>query len=196
MPAPRPRKQLFRDSRVGLGPFRLRVVEIDRLSEGRRLAEADVPRHDGGKHFFPEMPADLLEDLAGEVRAFVPHRRDDPRDLEVGLRLSLTRSIVARSSETPSSAKYSHWMGTTTPSAAVSALTVRRPSEGGQSTNTKSNSRRSGSSCSLSRYSRRSEETSSISAPTRSRFAGASVRKLSSVMRAISENAAPPSSQS
>ena len=46
---------------------------------------------------------------------------------------SWTLSIVVLSSATPRSAKYSHSSGTITPSEAVSALTVSRPSEGWQS---------------------------------------------------------------
>jgi len=49
------------------------------------------------------------------------------------LRPPWTLSTVDTSSLIPSSAKYSHWRGTMTPSAAVSALTVRWPSDGGQS---------------------------------------------------------------
>src|SRR5690606_7511523 len=47
-----------------------------------------------------------------------------------GLRRSRTFSMVSLSSATPRSAKYSHSSGTTTPSAAVSALTVNNPSDG------------------------------------------------------------------
>ena len=50
-----------------------------------------------------------------------------------GFSRSRTLSIVVFSSATPRSAKYSHSSGTITPSEAVSALTVSRPSEGWQS---------------------------------------------------------------
>ena len=50
-----------------------------------------------------------------------------------GFSRSVTLSIVVFSSATPRSAKYSHSSGTITPSEAVSALTVSRPSEGWQS---------------------------------------------------------------
>ena len=50
-----------------------------------------------------------------------------------GLNESRTRSTVSRSSERPSSAKYSVWIGTSTESAADRALTVRSDSDGGQS---------------------------------------------------------------
>ena len=46
---------------------------------------------------------------------------------------------------TPSSAKYSHWIGTRTPSAATSAFTVRRERDGGQSMRMYSNRPRRGS---------------------------------------------------
>lgn len=51
-----------------------------------------------------------------------------------GLSRSRTFWMVSCSSATPRSAKYSHSSGTMTPSAAVSALTVSRPSDGWQST--------------------------------------------------------------
>ena len=90
-----------------------------------------------------------------------------------GFRLSFTRSIVARSSDTPSSAKYSHWIGRRTP--------VRRrervhasgsPATAGSRSRTNSNRSFTPARRSLSRNSRRSASTSSTSAPTRSRFAG------------------------
>src|SRR5262249_49928123 len=51
-----------------------------------------------------------------------------------GLSASRTRSMVFRSCEMPSSAKYSHCIGTSTESAAVSPLMVSRPRDGGEST--------------------------------------------------------------
>ena len=56
-----------------------------------------------------------------------------PSISSLGLSRSRTLSIVVLSSATPRSAKYSHSSGTMTPSEAVSALTVSRPSEGWQS---------------------------------------------------------------
>ena len=56
-----------------------------------------------------------------------------PSTFSLGFSRSLTLSIVVLSSATPRSAKYSHSSGTMTPSEAVSALTVSRPSEGWQS---------------------------------------------------------------
>ena len=53
-----------------------------------------------------------------------------------GLSARCTRRIVFTSSEMPSSAKYSHWSGMSTVSAAASAFTVSRPRLGGQSRNT------------------------------------------------------------
>ena len=55
-----------------------------------------------------------------------------------GLSRSWTFWIVSTSIATPRSAKNSHSSGTITPCAAVSALTVSRPSDGWQSMMTKS----------------------------------------------------------
>ena len=54
----------------------------------------------------------------------------------IGLKLLRTRSIVRSSRLSPSSAKNSHCSGTSTACAAASALTVSRPSDGGQSIST------------------------------------------------------------
>ena len=50
-----------------------------------------------------------------------------------GLSLDLIILIVLRSLLIPSNAKYSHWTGMITASAAVNAFTVMRPNEGEQS---------------------------------------------------------------
>ena len=77
------------------------------------------------------------------------------------------RINVSRSSDTPSIARYSHWMGTITASAAAKAFNVKRSSDGGQSISMKSYFSRSGFIASRSRYSLLSIETSSTAAPTR-----------------------------
>jgi hypothetical protein len=59
--------------------------------------------------------------------------RSTPSISSFGLRRALTARIVSLSDDSPSSAKYSHCIGTITPSAAVSALIVSRCSDGGQS---------------------------------------------------------------
>ena len=53
--------------------------------------------------------------------------------MQPGLSRSRTFSIVSMSSATPRRLKNSHSSGMTTSSAAVSALTVSRPSDGWQS---------------------------------------------------------------
>ena len=50
------------------------------------------------------------------------------------------RRTVLSNADKPSSAKYSHCIGISTDLAAVSALTVNKPSDGGQSTRIKSKS--------------------------------------------------------
>jgi hypothetical protein len=84
-----------------------------------------------------------------------------------GLIVRRSRIRVSSSSETPSSARYSHWMGTRTESLAASAFTVSRSSEGGQSIRIYSYFSRIRETTSLRRYSRYSIETSSTVAPTR-----------------------------
>jgi hypothetical protein len=53
-----------------------------------------------------------------------------------GFMVRRSRIRVSKSSETPSRAKYSHWIGTKTESLAAKALIVRRSREGGQSSST------------------------------------------------------------
>jgi hypothetical protein len=55
-----------------------------------------------------------------------------------GFRLACTCLMVLTRSDRPSSAKYSHCMGTITPCAAHRPLSVSRLSDGGQSMSTKS----------------------------------------------------------
>ena len=57
----------------------------------------------------------------------------DAYGVYASLEKQITSSTVFISSDTPSSAKYSHWMGMSTASAAARALTVSRPRDGGQS---------------------------------------------------------------
>ena len=64
--------------------------------------------------------------------------RSRPITLSSRLRLACTRLIVLTKSDRPSSAKYSHCMGITTPWAAHRPLSVSIDSEGGQSMRMKS----------------------------------------------------------
>ena len=97
-----------------------------------------------------------------------------------GFKRSWTLRIAPMSWVRPSRARYSHWNGISTESAAVRAFTVSRPSDGGLSMKMKSYSSRTPLKRSRRRDSRESASTSSISAPesrcpagTRSRFASA-----------------------
>jgi len=56
-----------------------------------------------------------------------------PSSSSRGFIASRTRSIVCINDASPSSAKYSHCKGISTESAATRALSVRRPSDGGES---------------------------------------------------------------
>ena len=53
-----------------------------------------------------------------------------------GLMVRRRRISVSRSSDTPSNARYSHWIGTRTESAAARAFKVSKSSDGGQSIST------------------------------------------------------------
>ena len=85
---------------------------------------------------------------------------------------SVTLSMVVLSSATPRSAKYSHSSGTSTPSEAVSALTVSRPSEGWQSIRMTSYSAMAGCSTRCRVCSRATSWTSCTSAADRSMLEG------------------------
>jgi len=84
-----------------------------------------------------------------------------------GFIVRLRRMRVSRSSETPSSAKYSHWIGMRTESAAAKALSVSKSSAGGQSIRINSYLERRSSAMDFSLYSRSCTDTSSTAAPTR-----------------------------
>ena len=79
-------------------------------------------------------------------------------------------------------------MGTSSVSAALSALSVSSPSEGGQSMNTKSYAPRTAARAFLSTCSRAMRVTSSTSAPASSMFAGTSRSVSSMVGRTASES--------
>lgn len=90
-----------------------------------------------------------------------------PSIAKAALSVRRTRMSVSRSSETPSKARYSHWMGMRTESLAVRALSVSRSSAGGQSRRTNSYSSLSLVRRFLRRYSLSLRLTSSTAAPTR-----------------------------
>ena len=92
---------------------------------------------------------------------------------------------VSRSSETPSSAKYSHCIGIKTESLATKALSVTRSSAGGQSSMTKRYVALMLSMALRRKYSRPSMETSSTPAPTRFLSAGIRSRPSTCVLRTI-----------
>jgi threonine/homoserine/homoserine lactone efflux protein len=87
------------------------------------------------------------------------------------LRLACTCLMVLTRSVSPSSAKYSHCIGTITPWAAHRPFSVNRLRLGGQSISTKSYSAPTAASAVRRRFSRRSSATISTSAPASSRLA-------------------------
>ncbi len=58
-----------------------------------------------------------------------------PSIVKSGFKFSLIKLIVFKSCPKPSIAKYSHCIGINTEPAAVNALTVKSPNDGGQSIN-------------------------------------------------------------
>ena len=85
------------------------------------------------EHLVAEELRDLVADLVRDGEPRVVHREHDAVIVRCGLYAALTFSIVDVSADSPSSAKYSACIGTSTPSAATSAFSVSRPSDGGQS---------------------------------------------------------------
>ncbi|MNV78448.1 hypothetical protein D3C71_1719360 [compost metagenome] len=97
--------------------------------------------------------------------------RSRPMICRSALRLACTCLMVLTRSVSPSSAKYSHCMGTITPWALHSPLRVSMLKLGGQSMSTKSKSVSASASAAFRRFSRCSSATSSTSAPASSRLA-------------------------
>ena len=109
------------------------VVEQHGFAVARGFGQPHVAR-DGR---LEDLVAEVLRDLARTwfARFMRPSNivNSTPSIVRCGLYAAFTFSIVAVSADRPSSAKYSACIGTTTPSAATSALSVSRPSDGGQS---------------------------------------------------------------
>ena len=84
-----------------------------------------------------------------------------------GLMVRRRRISVSSSSDTPSSARYSHWIGTRTESLAARAFRVSKSRAGGQSIRTYAYFSRMLEMAAFRRYSRFSMLTSSTAAPTR-----------------------------
>jgi hypothetical protein len=76
------------------------------------------------KTLSPKCLVQLGRDRVGEVVAHVEHGAHDAFDLELRIEPALRASMVSVQRGRPSSAKYSHCIGTSTPSAAVSAFSV------------------------------------------------------------------------
>ena len=118
---------------IALGSLGTHVVGQDRLTVAGSLSEPDISRNDGSEDF-------ILEEIfrssatwrARVVRSSNMVRRI-PSILRVCWKESRIRSSVTKSSEMPSKAKNSHWMGISTESAASRSFSVRRSSAGGQS---------------------------------------------------------------
>ncbi len=102
-----------------------------------------------------------------------------------------TRERVSNRSEIPSSAKYSHWIGTRTESAATRPLSVRIFSDGGLSMRIKSYSVFTGASSFLRINSLSGSSIISIAAPVRFLSAGTSLRVSNSVLRVIDFRESP-----
>ncbi len=114
-------------------PRRRLVVDQRRQPMARRLRQADVARDDRFEHQLAEAFAHVLGDLVGQPVAPVEHRQRDADDAEIGVEPLLHLLDRLQQLAEPSSAKNSHCSGTSSVSAALSALSVNSPSDGGQS---------------------------------------------------------------
>ena len=119
-----------------------------------------------------------------------------PRICSSGLKATRIRSTVCNNWLRPSSAKNSHCRGTSRCRAATRPLTVRRPSDGGQSIRQMSQRLPTASSADSSRRARSWSPTSSTSAPDRSMVAGRRSRRGTRVGTTLSTTLALPISTS
>src|SRR5947207_10153227 len=78
---------LLRQQTIGNGTTRRRIERRDRLAERRRLGQAHAAGHHLFAHPIPEMFADLLCDLFGELGTPVVHHQNDGADFEVGIEI-------------------------------------------------------------------------------------------------------------
>src|SRR5262249_11788147 len=76
---------LARQVHVGLGAFRLDVVEKYGAAEARRLPQTDVARNDALVDLFLEEFTDVVHDLAAEVGPVVEHRQQDSVQRQLGV---------------------------------------------------------------------------------------------------------------
>ena len=98
-----------------------------------RLGKANIAGNDGLKDFITEELPQIGGNLPRQIRAVVEHGEQNSFDSSGCPNESRIRSMVSISSEMPSRAKNSHWIGTSTESAAIRAFRVNRSSAGGQS---------------------------------------------------------------
>jgi hypothetical protein len=108
------------------------------LAVAGRLGQAHVARDHGVEDLVAEVRLELLADLLLQVMRGSNMTRSRPMTCSSRLRLACTCLMVLTRSDRPSSAKYSHCMGTITPWALHRPLRVSRLSDGGQSISTKS----------------------------------------------------------
>ena len=166
--------EFVRERDVGFGAARARVVQDDGHAVARRFAEPDVARDDGGvdrlvrrRRGYSRSPA--VPGWCGRRTSSAARLRSRAR----GLSAARTRSMVAMSSAIPSSAKYSPLSGISTESAATSAFKCQQPERRRRVDEDHVvliAKRRRASDAAVVRDA--ASETSSISAPVRSRSAG------------------------
>src|SRR5439155_15137137 len=135
-----PLDELARESTIRRGGRSIRIIFQNRFAEARGLAQTYAARDDRLINAFTKMLPHVGDHLLTKVCPSVKHRHDDSGQLETlvapeSITCSISRTIFTK----PSSAKYSHWIGVNSSSAAASALLIRIPSDGGQSKRTKSN---------------------------------------------------------
>ena len=120
-------------ARIGLRPDATLVRTNHGFSEGRSFSQSDAPWYDGpANQLFQGLP-DLFGDLAGEIRPVVVHCQDDSLDFKGGIEIRPNLVQGVEKVRIPSMQKTRFGRGTRTESAAVRALMVKKPREGGQS---------------------------------------------------------------
>ena len=143
-PVPPPLGDFFRQPLIILGPVRIGGVLEDRLAEAGGLGQADVaanPRLEGlrvgpGVGWPRALRKNSSTSWPTSAASRVPPsymQRITPLSLSLSLMRAATRSMVSSSLLSPCRAKKCGCKGISTSLTAASALSVRMPSDGGQS---------------------------------------------------------------
>jgi len=99
----------------------------------RAFGKPDVTLDYGLEDLIAEVFSHVFGDEMGQTVTCVEHGQEDARQRKRGIEPCPDQADRVQQVAEASMAKYSHWSGTITLSAATRALTVRRPKDGGQS---------------------------------------------------------------